>query len=212
MVQGGSDSAKRRKISKPAAKRKKVYDSLHYAVASIHLASKPHARPLSKAATKSTKVFLDEIPTHMPWIAATLNAFFDTLTKFTTKAIASQKTLLRHTLSHPSSFVYIILHMFFPNAPFEAFIPRHCTTIYRWFSEQRTSTTTSVPHLTDIFTSFKDRKLDMDEIRKKVLAANVWNNIFIHRIHPVPSRRKHISQGKKVVLDLCNGNRDIVPR
>jgi hypothetical protein len=140
----------------------------------------------------------------MPWIAAALKFFFETPTVFTTTAIASQKTLLRHALSHPSSFVYIILHMFFPEAPYKKFTPRHCVTIYGWFSEKMTCTPTSVPHLTNIFTTFKQRKLDMDEIRKKVLSANVWNNIFIHRIRHVPSRRKHISQGKKVVLDLCN--------
>jgi hypothetical protein len=80
----------------------------------------------------------------MPWIAAALDDFLADPFNHTTGAVASQKSILRHALSPPSSFVCNVLPMFFQAEPYNHFIPLHCENIYRWFSETITATPTSL--------------------------------------------------------------------
>ena len=132
-----------------------------------------------------------------------------------------QKSILRHALSDGSSFVFIVLYIFWPNAPYEQVRENHCHRLYSSFLASithRPSTSNSpslssnhhspTPVLYDFVQAIQEDKKELRLLSKRVVQRKPWNNVYVHRFKDHQKLdsgpTQHPSIGKQVVLDCQN--------
>ena len=108
-----------------------VYPELHYA--SISLKEQSDVLTVSKKAQKSGLFFVKEIPCHFSKIIDCLDRF---LNSSNNAVPADQKALVRHALLHYRLFVFIVLHIFFPAAPYHRLNDEQCSGLYGRFCRE----------------------------------------------------------------------------
>jgi len=134
-----------KKNTKPAVTHK-VYNALHAVKRHVrNLSSRTPssesgmAPSLSKRGISTAAYFVPEAIKLFPWIAKILEAYMTSAEDSDDRSTAitiGQKSILRHALSHASSFVFIVLHIFFPNAPYEQVTEDQCQKLYSSFLDR----------------------------------------------------------------------------
>jgi hypothetical protein len=172
--------------------------------------------------------FVPEVIKLFPWTAEILEAYLTAPEDSDDPASAitiGQKSILRHALSHPSSFVFIILYILFPNAPYEQVAENDCQKLYQSFldcvflppSNSNLSPSSSSSHdhhksptpvLYKFLSDIQKDKKDLCVLRRRVVQKRPWDCVYVHRFKdeqkldcgPTP----HPSIGKQVVLDCAD--------
>jgi hypothetical protein len=121
----------------------KVYNELHgvkrYVKDLSSLESAPESGTvpsLSKRGISTAEHFVPEVIKLFPWMAEILEKYLTSAEDSHDRSAAittGQKSILRHALSHASSFVFIVLYIFFPDAPYEDVTENHCQRLYASF-------------------------------------------------------------------------------